>query len=115
MKKNGNSGEWKTRRDFKDVASEWAPVVGGIASMALCFGVVAMHVTAPLWATNPDAARQTLINAKQEPDKVGGYGWFKCGGDIWATRFTLKPQEGKQPVRGTVCKGILKGSTIRYD
>jgi hypothetical protein len=60
-------------------------------------------------------AGETLRNTGLTPVEVGGYGWFDCGqGDVFATRFTATNAEGRE-VQGTVCKGILKGSTVRFD
>lgn len=40
--------------------------------------------------------------------------FFGCGkGDIFRTTFTAKNTKGQQ-VDGVVCKGLFKGSTIRY-
>lgn len=41
--------------------------------------------------------------------------WFDCGkGDLFKTKFAAKNDKG-QEVDGVVCKGLLKGSTIRYE
>jgi hypothetical protein len=67
------------------------------------------------WMQDPQGATQTLKDNQLEPAKVGGYGWFSCGtGDIWKTRFEATNAKGAT-VHGTVCKGLFKGSTIRFD
>ncbi|TNL52022.1 hypothetical protein [Acinetobacter bereziniae] len=44
-----------------------------------------------------------------------GPAFFSCAqGDTFATKFTAKNVNGKT-VKGTVCSGWLKGSTIRFD
>jgi len=43
-----------------------------------------------------------------------GYGVFACSDtDIFATKFTAISPNGTR-VSGTVCKGLLKGKTIRF-
>ncbi len=64
-----------------------------------------------------DGAKTTLADAHPNLTdvKVGGYSYFGCGtGDTWHTKFVAKNQQGKE-VSGVVCKGILKGSTVRFD
>lgn len=54
----------------------------------------------------------TNITIKDERDS-----WLvpSCGkGDLIRTRFTATNTKG-QEVNGTVCKGLFKGNTIRFD
>ena len=65
--------------------------------------------------TAPDRALRTLTEAGFSNIKVGGYNWFSCGkGDIFATNFQAVGPTGK-PVEGTICNGLLKGATIRFN
>ena len=46
---------------------------------------------------------------------VGGYGFLSCSDDdVFRTNFTATSPNGKR-VSGTVCSGLLKSSTIRFD
>lgn len=64
-----------------------------------------------------DGARDTLskgteLTDVQIKDKLA---WFSCGkGDLFQTPFTATNAKG-QKVDGVVCKGLFKGSTIRFD
>lgn len=45
---------------------------------------------------------------------ITGYDCFSCGkGDVYHTGFTAQSPNGSF-VKGTVCKGWLKGATIRF-
>lgn len=84
-----------------------------LISTALVFGLAA-GFTNPAWQDQEGAA-QTLENAGYDVVETGGYGWFSCGkGDLWKTDFVAKNQNGKE-ITGTVCEGLFKGSTIRFD
>ena len=78
-------------------------------------GIIGGELSSPLWATDVQSAKVTLEGLSLKPVKVGGYGWFACGkGDVFATNFTAENAQG-HTVSGTVCKGWLKGSTVRFD
>ncbi len=68
--------------------------------------------------TDSDGAKATVEKAGFNEVKTNGYGWFSCGigqdSDVWRTDFTAKNPKGED-VSGTVCEGILKGSTLRFD
>ena len=75
---------------------------------------VAGCLTNPLW-TDPAGATKTLEDAGYTNVKAQGYSWFGCGkGDLYHTEFKANNVNGKQ-VSGVVCKGVFKGSTIRFD
>jgi hypothetical protein len=81
--------------------------------LAAVFGMAAVLIN-PLWV-DPAGATRTLDNAGFSHAETTGYGWFKCGkGDLWHTNFKAQNPNGKE-VTGTVCKGLLKGSTVRFD
>lgn len=90
-----------------------AGLAAALAPLVLVFGVAAAFSN-PAWQ-DPEGAAQTLENAGYEVTETGGYGWFSCGrGDLWRTDFKAKNQNGKE-ISGTVCEGLFKGSTIRFD
>ncbi|WP_372395258.1 hypothetical protein ABMY26_06515 (plasmid) [Azospirillum sp. HJ39] len=65
--------------------------------------------------SDPENARRTVENSGIAEVRAGGYSWFGCGkGDFYATSFTGIGPNGR-PVSGVVCRGILKGATIRFD
>jgi hypothetical protein len=65
--------------------------------------------------TDPDRALRTLTEIGYSDIKLGGYGWFACSrGDTFATAFQAAGPSGKL-VKGTVCNGLFKGATIRFD
>lgn len=66
--------------------------------------------------TDERGARNTLIGAGYHPMRVGGYGWASCGeSDVFSTRFTAWSPDSTRKVSGCVCRGWLKGNTIRFD
>lgn len=65
---------------------------------------------------NPKEAREVLVKTGYHPIKVGGYDWNGCSKDDWyATKFKAYNADSSQILTGTVCQGIFKGKTIRYD
>ena len=47
--------------------------------------------------------------------RIEGYSWLGCGKeDTFASNFSAVGVNG-QPVTGSVCQGLLKGTTIRFD
>lgn len=74
--------------------------------------IAALALTA---CTSEESAVKALTSAGYSDITITGYGWFDCSeDDTFATRFKAKGPTG-QAVEGTVCKGMLKGSTIRLD
>lgn len=63
-----------------------------------------------------DAGTKKILTDNGYTDvEVKGYGWVACGRDeIYSTEFTAISSSGYR-VKGTVCKGFLKGSTIRFE
>lgn len=59
-------------------------------------------------------AQRVLEDSGYTEVRTGGYSVFGCDGksDNFATSFQAKSPNGR-PVSGAVCKGFLKGSTIR--
>ena len=65
--------------------------------------------------TNPNVAVRVLSDQGYTNIQTKGYGWFECSeDDTFATRFIATNVNGKN-VSGTVCSGLLKGATIRFD
>jgi len=68
------------------------------------------------WRTQPQETKELLQSRGYTQIEVDGYSWFACSEDDWyATSFEATPPSGEGVVRGTVCKGIFKGKTIRMD
>lgn len=77
--------------------------------------VMAMAVSLPS-CTDEQGARRALLDAGFHPINVQGYGAFDCSGDdVYRTRFTALSPDSSRVVTGCVCRGWLKGSTIRTD
>ncbi|TAL39542.1 MAG: hypothetical protein EPN97_02465 [Alphaproteobacteria bacterium] len=81
------------------------------------FGMAVLAGAANFPYRDPAGARDTLekTTALQNIEIKDSRAWFGgCGsGDFFKTKFKAVNEKG-QPVEGIVCKGILKGSTIRY-
>ena len=67
-----------------------------------------------------DGAVETVQKAHADFTNVSatGYGWFACGfgesADLWRTDFRATNSNGEE-VTGTVCDGLFKSATIRFD
>lgn len=65
--------------------------------------------------TDPDNARSVLKSQGYTGIEMTGYNLLECAeGDIYHTGFSAVAPSGAR-VRGTVCAGIFKGSTVRYE
>ncbi len=65
--------------------------------------------------TASDSATKALRSAGYSDIKITGYNIFGCSeDDFFHTGFRARGADGTV-VKGTVCQGILKGSTIRLD
>lgn len=65
--------------------------------------------------TAPESATTALTGAGYTNIQLTGYRFFGCSeDDLFKTGFTAKGPTG-QTVKGVVCGGIFKGSTIRLD
>ena len=65
--------------------------------------------------TSKDSAEKLLESQGFVDIEIGGYALFSCSDDdTFRTKFKAKTKEGEE-VSGAVCKGIVKGQTIRYD
>jgi hypothetical protein len=78
------------------------------------FILVAIGITTPFWGVDKQGANQILRNQGYSDIEIDGYGWSSCSSSDWfSTKFTaISPNENK--VEGVVCKGLFKGSTIRF-
>ena len=60
-----------------------------------------------------DGARKALEAQGFDSIEIQGYSFFGCGEhDSYATAF--KACRNQKCVNGVVCRGLLKGNTIRY-
>lgn len=60
-------------------------------------------------------ARKVLSAQGMTNIEITGHSFFSCGkDDSFSTGFKATSVNGQQ-VEGTVCKGIFKGSTVRFD
>ena len=75
-------------------------------------------------SVNDDRFHKAIRNQGLEDPVKHGYNFFECGyGDVWNEGFTAKrPLTGepgtprvRETVSGTVCCGILKGCTVRWE
>lgn len=65
--------------------------------------------------TDSDHAQKVLKQQGFTNIKITGYDFFACGrDDIYHTGFVAITRDNTV-VKGTVCKGIFKSSTIRFD
>lgn len=65
--------------------------------------------------TQPEKARAVLAAQGLTDIKITGYSAFSCSkDDNYATGFEATSVNGTK-VKGTVCAGMLKGATVRYD
>lgn len=78
--------------------------------------ILALALVASLSAcTNADKSFRALEGAGYTQIQMNGYSFFGCGeDDAFHDSFTAKGANGK-PVKGVVCSGWFKGSTIRLD
>lgn len=65
--------------------------------------------------TRPQSAHKTLERMGYKEIDTTGYRFFACGEDYWFhTGFVAVALNGER-VTGTVCSGLLKGSTVKLD
>ena len=65
--------------------------------------------------TRPDATKDLLASQGYKDVTTTGYSFFACGqDDSFATGFEATSPTG-QRISGTVCSGLMKGSTVRFD
>lgn len=76
--------------------------------------VLALFLSSCGILTEPDNARQILVNQGYTNIEITGYRWFSCGEDTFSTGFKAISPAG-HPVSGVICAGWMKDSTIRLD
>ena len=65
--------------------------------------------------TDADKATRVLHGMGYKNVEVTGYRFFACGDDYtFHTGFKAKGADGSD-VTGTVCSGVLKGSSVKID
>jgi hypothetical protein len=85
---------------IKEIEMKKLILVLGVLSLTAC--------------TDKSGAINALQNSGLEPVKVGGHAWFACSEkDKFSTKFIAKRADGKI-VKGAVCRGFFKGSTVRF-
>lgn len=98
------------------------PRPGGLVERfyLLCYCTVGILLVSGMFVSctglpDPDGAYHVLETNGYSFISITGRRVFGCGeGDVFRTGFTAKSPNG-QSVTGVVCKGILKGHTIRFD
>ena len=66
-------------------------------------------------STDHDKAKQLLIDNGFTHVEITGYNYFVCSRDgVYSTDFQARTSNGTL-VKGTVCRGVFKGSIIRFD
>ncbi|MDX0267631.1 hypothetical protein GOC13_07280 [Sinorhizobium meliloti] len=64
---------------------------------------------------NPSKATRALEAQGMTAVQIEGYALLGCGReDFWRSNFTAVGTNG-QAVTGTVCQGLFKGTTVRFD
>jgi len=87
-----------------------------VDNLTLVLAVVALLIfvaIAPFACVNEEDAARQLQREGYTNVEFSGYEWFGCGrDDFYSTGFNAT--KNGQAVHGVVCKGLFKGSTIRY-
>lgn len=79
-----------------------------IASVLVSVALLASSCTAP------NRASRVLVENGYSDIQLTGFAWFGCGeNDLFSDGFIAKSSNGST-VRGVVCSGFPKGSTIRF-
>ena len=74
-------------------------------------GTILLFVSA---CTDPKGTENILLSSGYSNIKINGYSIWGCAEeDMFKTKFTATSSNGNV-VNGVVCKGLLKGSTIRF-
>jgi hypothetical protein len=86
-------------------------IIGGIGAVILLIGAyVGLTMVS---CTNPGGTKKLLKAEGYTDIEITGYRFLVCGDDQIRTGF--KAKKNGNEITGTVCEGILKGKTIRYD
>ncbi|AGR47839.1 hypothetical protein PHIM7_141 [Sinorhizobium phage phiM7] len=65
---------------------------------------------------NPESAARAMEAQGLKDTKITGYAWFGgCSKDDWFTSYFTATGANGAPVSGTVCQGLFKGTTVRFD
>lgn len=84
-----------------------------IEIILLLFLVV--YFSSPLWAVDGKGTTRLLKEQGYSKIEILGSGWLSCSkGAVFSTKFTAINPNKKQ-VTGTVCRGLFKNSTIRWE
>lgn len=64
---------------------------------------------------DPRSASRALEAQGMTDVQIEGYSWFGCDkNDTFASNFSAKGTNGAA-VTGSVCQGLFKGTTVRFD
>lgn len=77
--------------------------------------VILTSITLTACAPDPDRTERVLTQHGYTNIQTKGYAMFSCSDDdFFRTKFKATSPSGHE-VRGAVCSGFFKGSTIRLD
>lgn len=77
--------------------------------------VILLVCTQFLWGIDPIGTTTLLNSQGYTKVEITGYQWFACGeGDLFSTGFNAI-NSNNHSVSGTVCRGLFKSSTIRFN
>lgn len=84
-----------------------------LVHMTLMAVPVACALLASGCTVRESTAMRALHGAGYKQVHLGGYSWFGCSDeDDFSRKFTAVGADGK-PVKGVVCSGVMKGTTVR--
>ena len=81
--------------------------------MKRVFAIIACVIC--MGCTDPQGTTEILRSQGYHDIKITGYKFFAGGRDDWWQTGFIASTRDNVVVSGSVCKGILKGSTIRFD
>lgn len=76
----------------------------------IIIAIAALSLTA--CGVNHQAGKRVVESHGFTDVVIGGYAFFSCGKDEFASSFTAKDANGN-PVSGAICSGWFKGYTVR--
>lgn len=86
-----------------------------VAQFFFAFLIIIATMALTLACTDDDGTTRVLSDMGYRDIQTQGYAAFRCGqDDTFATGFRATAPSGRT-ITGTVCKGLLKGSTVRID
>lgn len=90
-----------------------AAALAGMVIAAVVVGFVGLTMTG--CTVNREDAVRALEAQGMKDVRIGGYSFWGCSDkDTFKSSFKAVGANGK-PVSGTVCSGVFKGITVRFD